>query len=86
MHCTIESFNYDEHDGTGDVYYSISLKEYRYTRPSSEVKNDTTGLHSRIAEVQEEKEVVAYEGNHLLDIANKMVSRVMPIAEQGQKW
>ena len=85
MHCTIESFNYDEHDGTGDVYYSISLKEYRYTRPSSEVKNDTTGLHSRIAEVQEEKEMVAYEGNHLLDTANKMVSRVMPIAEQGQK-
>lgn len=85
MHCTIESFNYDEHDGTSDVYYSISLKEYRYVRPTSEVKNDTTGLYSRIAEVQEEKEMVAYKGNHLLDTANKMVSKVMPIAEQGQK-
>ena len=85
MPCTIESFSYDEHDGTSDVYYNITLKEYRYIRPTSEVKNDTTGLYSRIAEAPEEKEVVAYKGNHLLDTANKMVSKVMPIVDQGQK-
>jgi nucleoid-associated protein YgaU len=30
---TIEKFNYSEQDGTGDVYYTIELKEYR--KPSS---------------------------------------------------
>lgn len=27
--CRIESFNWSEKDGSGDVYYDISLKEYR---------------------------------------------------------
>ena len=27
--CTIEDFQYGEQDGTGDVYFSLSLKEYR---------------------------------------------------------
>ena len=30
IHCTIESFTWGEEDGTGDVYYSISLKRYIY--------------------------------------------------------
>ena len=29
MTCTIESFKWGEQDGTGDIYYDISLKEYR---------------------------------------------------------
>lgn len=29
MACCIERFEYGERDGTGDVYFSISLKEYR---------------------------------------------------------
>ena len=29
MECTIESFNYGEKDATGDIYYTISLKEYK---------------------------------------------------------
>ena len=28
--CLIESFTYSEKDGSGDVYYTISLKEYKY--------------------------------------------------------
>ena len=27
--CTIESFEYGERDGTGDVYFSLTLKEYK---------------------------------------------------------
>lgn len=27
--CTIESFKWDEEDGTGDIYYTLTLKEYR---------------------------------------------------------
>lgn len=36
---TIEQFDYSEKDGTGDVYYSISLKEYR--NPYSTTNNST---------------------------------------------
>jgi LysM repeat protein len=37
---TIESFNHSEQDGTGDVYYTIELKEYR--RPSLKTKKKRT--------------------------------------------
>ena len=30
IHCTIESFDWSENDGTGDIEYSISLKRYIY--------------------------------------------------------
>jgi LysM repeat protein len=36
----IESFNHSEQDGTGDVYYTIELKEYR--RPSLKTKKKKT--------------------------------------------
>ena len=29
MLCTIESFSYSEQDATGDIYYTIALKEYK---------------------------------------------------------
>ncbi|QAT40830.1 N-acetylmuramoyl-L-alanine amidase family protein [Clostridium sp. JN-9] len=29
MECTIESFEYGERDGTGDIYFSLQLKEYK---------------------------------------------------------
>ncbi|WP_277287708.1 phage baseplate protein [Veillonella montpellierensis] len=85
MYCTIESFNHDEHDGTSDVYYEMTLKEYRYIKPTSEIKNDTTGLHSRIAEALEEQTVTSYPKEDFMDTANKAVSKIMPIAEQGEK-
>lgn len=28
--CAIENFNYREQDGTGDVYFTLELKEYRF--------------------------------------------------------
>lgn len=34
LKCTIQSFEYGEEDGTGDVYYTISFKEYRNTGTS----------------------------------------------------
>ncbi|WP_314827649.1 LysM peptidoglycan-binding domain-containing protein [Oribacterium parvum] len=34
MTCTIESFEWGENDGTGDISYTISFKEYRYISAS----------------------------------------------------
>lgn len=39
--CTIESFQWGENDGTGDIAYTITLKEYR--APSSSVSSVVIG-------------------------------------------
>lgn len=41
MKCTIESFSYGEKDGTGDVYFSLSLKEYRDFPVATQLQADT---------------------------------------------
>ena len=41
MKCTIESFSYGERDGTGDVYFSLSLKEYREFPVAEQLQPDT---------------------------------------------
>ena len=44
LKCTIQSFEYGEEDGSGDVYYSISFKEYRKisaSRVSKKTKKTT---------------------------------------------
>lgn len=44
MDCTIESFEWGENDGTGDIFYTISFKEYRNISASkSTVSQDISG-------------------------------------------
>lgn len=43
MKCTIESFSYSEQDATGDIYYSIYLKEYK----SIKTKNTSNSTSNR---------------------------------------
>jgi len=38
LYCTIESFVYGEADGTGDVTYTITFKEFRDTKNSSDLE------------------------------------------------
>lgn len=82
---TIESFDYREQDGTSDVYFDITLKEYRYIRPTSEALNAITQLSSRVAESIEEKTVTIYPAMDAMDAAAKVVAQLHPIAEQGSK-
>ena len=42
MECTIESFNYGEQDATGDIYYSIALKEYKKPKATQVTNNSTS--------------------------------------------
>lgn len=42
--CTIESFEYGEQGGPRDVYYTLSLKEYRYINIGQVVDQPTTVL------------------------------------------
>ena len=85
MACTIESFPYSEKDGTNDVYYTLSLKEYRYITPEAEQIDDVTGLNGRVAEVPEQREFNIYPGDGPMDIAARAVGQYGRIDQQGPK-
>jgi hypothetical protein len=82
---SIDSLDYSEKDGTNDVYFSISLREYRYILPNSNKLNNTTGLASRVAEEQKEKVINWYPGMDLMDVAAQSVGQFFPIEEQDAK-
>lgn len=82
---SINTFDYNEKDGTSDVYFSISLREYRYVLPNSNKLNNTTGLASRVAEEQKEKVINWYPGMDLMDVAAQSVGQFFPIEEQDAK-
>lgn len=82
MTCTIEDFDHWEQDGTGDIYFQISLKEYRYFRPESETSDDVTGLKSRVADSDKEKLINIAPGASALDIADKAVRKFTTIDQQ----
>lgn len=42
MECTIESFSYGEQDATGDIYYTLSLKEYKHIKVKGASGNTST--------------------------------------------
>ena len=85
LNVSIDSFDYSEKDGTSDVYFSISLHEYRYILPNSNKLNNTTGLASRVAEEQKEKVINWYPGMDLMDVAAQSVGQFFPIEEQDAK-
>ncbi|MBC8579132.1 LysM peptidoglycan-binding domain-containing protein [Zhenhengia yiwuensis] len=74
----IESFTYGEQDGTGDVYFTLELKEYRFIKTSTvtqtTTKNGTTV--STPSTKRETKEVggtyIVKAGDTLWTIAKKM--------------
>ncbi len=41
MLCGIETFNYGENDGTGDIYFTLELKEYRNITVKETTSNST---------------------------------------------
>ena len=62
MTCTIDSFEWGENDGTGDIFYTLSLKEYRYVNATqSSVIQDNAGGESASAAVQGNQETARTE-------------------------
>lgn len=85
LNVSIDTFDYNEKDSTSDVYFSISLREYRYVLPNSNKLNNTTGLASRVAEERKEKVINWYPGMDLMDVAAQSVGQFFPIDEQDAK-
>lgn len=85
MHCSITSFPYGEKDGTGDVYFTLGIKEYRYTSQTAEEANEVTGLKSRVAEVPQKKQITFYPGMSLMDVAAKSVGQYANLSNQSAR-
>lgn len=82
MECTIQSFNYGEPDGSGDVEYTLSLQEYRppvYTQVVSENTGTNTEASTSLKKTTKTKRTSkkspkTYEvrqGDTLWDIAKR---------------
>ena len=77
IECTIESFEYGEQDASGDVYFSLELKEYkRIVLATTSVTSTSSTATTTSALVQRTTKVVAKTytvktGDTLLSIAKK---------------
>lgn len=69
MLVTIDSFQYGEHDGSGDVYFSISLREYRDFTTNILTPDSVTGLKSRGGEIADSTTLTVRQGQSIMDIA-----------------
>ena len=87
---SIESFEWGENDGTGDVTFSLSLKEYVYLGNAIEnVQDKLTGLQTR-RDVSALKKVVrsitVYPGDSLMDVATRTIGRNLKISDGNAKY
>lgn len=86
MPCMIEEFSYREKGGQpGDVYYDLSLKEYRFIRPIVIVQSTATGstrlmvTSKRADERQIPRTYIVKKGDSLYIIAKRYYNN-------GTKW
>lgn len=50
MLCNVENFSYGENDGTGDVYFTLDLKEYRLITVKETTSNKTSTNNTDLKE------------------------------------
>ena len=81
MDCTIESFEWGENDGTGDIFYTLSFKEYRNVSASksSVVQGNgeaeagiTTPEQTRTEPKASTQEYIVKKGDTLTSIAKRL--------------
>jgi len=66
----IQSLGYKEQDGTGDVYYSLKLKEYKYLTQKSKELDNVNELEQRVDEQKNLLDkITVYPGEDMIDVA-----------------
>lgn len=63
----IESLDYKEQDGTGDVYYTLRLQEYKFLTGQAQAVKEETELLER-ADEREAESITVYPGDDAMDI------------------
>lgn len=83
---SIDDFTFKEQDGTGDVYFSITLREYRYIMPESSTTNAATGLKSRVAKLTTDKQTTCLGTTMAsIDNAQRAIQKTTTIMNQGKR-
>lgn len=85
MDCLIDDLTYKEQDGSGDVYFSLEISEYRHIGPESGALNETTGLKSTVAQADGVRNTTVARGMDAMDSAARAVSRTTSIVNQAQR-
>jgi hypothetical protein len=78
MTCTIESFVYGYNDGTDDISFTISLKEYRYVEGTAPKEiNKKLGLNQRPESFLQKvgKNVTYYPGENCMDTISRAIGK-----------
>ena len=73
----IESISYSERDGTGDVYFTLDLKEYKFIKTSNTTTTTLNGTILKTPQTKREtkavaKEYIVKQGDTLWQIAKKL--------------
>jgi hypothetical protein len=72
----IDSFSYSEKDGSSDVYFTLSLKEYKFVGAEKDMTNTITGLKSRESWLQKTlKNVKVYKGDGVGDVLGRAIGK-----------
>lgn len=85
MYCLVDEFTTKEQDGSGDVYFALTLSEYRHIGTVSEKADAVTGLKTRIAETQDTRKTTVAVGMSTMDAAVRAVSRTATTAKQAER-
>jgi hypothetical protein len=76
---SIESFKYGERDGTGDVYFTIDFKEYKFIGNAVDnTVSSITGLKDRTDSsslIDADKSVTVYPGDSIMDVASRTLGQ-----------
>ena len=87
---TIENFKWGERDGTGDVYFTLDLKEYKFVGGTKDTSvNGVTGLKDRvdISNLAETvKNVTVYPGDSLMDVASRAFGQMSSISDPNKTY
>lgn len=69
---SIESFKYGEKEGTGDVYFTLELKEYKYITLAAKQTGTQAGSQARPVTKETPKKYTVKSGDSLWQIAQKL--------------
>lgn len=88
---TIEDFKWDEHDGTGDVYFSIDFKEYKFVGGAKDTTqfNALSGMKSRPQSSFIEnalENITVYPSDSISDVLGRSIGRTAAMGEGNKTF
>ena len=87
---SIESFEFGEADGSGDVVFTLSMKEYVFVGAAKDTTVDSvTGLKGRndISKISDAaKNITVYPGDSVMDIASRTIGKTLKITDSAKGY